>query len=122
LFLQVGVNHQQQEGCVKELHDEDTVGDQTGLLGKGVVANADDKLDDNNTKHVVNGNNGELSNIVIYQYTFLIIVELIANLRIKFFSNFLLCLLKSIGGLIICLAESLVESVKIRLFFLLLCL
>jgi hypothetical protein len=55
--LQVGIHHKQEESSVEELDYEDTVSDQASLLRQSVIANTDDKLDDDNTKNVVDSNN-----------------------------------------------------------------
>lgn len=53
LFIEVGVNEEQQEGSVEELHDEDSVGDQFSLLWLSVITNVDDKFDDEESEDIV---------------------------------------------------------------------
>lgn len=64
LLAHVGVHHKQKEGCVEELHDEDAVSDQTGLLRLGVLANVDDELDDDHSQDEVDGDDANSHSLV----------------------------------------------------------
>jgi hypothetical protein len=61
LFIEVGINQEQKKGSVEELHYEDSVSDDTRLLRKGIVANADNQKDDDLSQNKVDTDNDKLS-------------------------------------------------------------
>jgi len=61
LFIEVGINQEQKKGSVEELHYEDSISDDTRLLRKGIVTNADNQKDDDFSQNKVDTNNDKLS-------------------------------------------------------------
>lgn len=61
MFIEVGINQEQKKGSVEELHYEDSISDDTRLLRKGIVTNADNQKDDDLSQNKVDTDNDKLS-------------------------------------------------------------
>lgn len=114
--MKIGVNHEKKECSVEELDNEDSISDETSLLGLGVITNLGNQLDDNKTKEVVDSDDRKLYNLVIDNNTLQVAKVFIANCRVEFRSLLILQIFKSLWGFIIGKTESLIVAIKVRLF------
>ena len=83
--MQICIYHKKKEGCVEELDNEYTISDEARLLRKCVIANAHDKLNNNETQDIVYCDDRKLGNLVINHHSLQVIEVFIANARVKLF-------------------------------------
>jgi hypothetical protein len=65
LLAHIGVYEEEEKSGVEELHDEDSVGDEAGLLGLGVLANVDNELDNEDTEDHVDNDDANGDELVV---------------------------------------------------------
>jgi hypothetical protein len=91
LLAHVGIDEQQKKGGVEELHDEDSVGDQSGLFRLGVLTDVDDQLDDEHTEDEVDSDDTDGHQLVVE--------ETLYNASVEVTAKFLGISAKSLGTL-----------------------
>lgn len=106
LLVEVSIDQKQKKGCVEELDDENSIGDNTRLLREGIVTNANDQKNDDLSEDEVDTNNHELGIVELSGVGEKLVTNGGIELRVV-----LLNLLKSLREHLVNPAESLIETV-----------
>ena len=109
--MKVSIDHQKKKGSVEELHNKDSIGDEAGLLGLGVIANIGYQLDDDGTKGEVDDDYSELYNLVIDNDTLQVSKVFVTDGWVEFQLCLSLSRFESLWSIIIGKTECLIETV-----------